>query len=330
MATLGNTVPTLLDISKQFGENGQPLPIAELLHKVNPAFDDIPFEEANGTTGHKISARSGLPAVAWRKLNGGVPATKSNFADVTESMGLLSALGKVDKKLVDLSNNPARFRLNQNVGHIEAMAQEFNSALFYGDTDIDPEKFLGLSPRFDDLSGPNNASQIIDAAGNDTDLFSIWLVGWGDGGAKGIYPKGTQAGIVHKDMGEELVSDGAGGEFPAYRDWFELNAGIAVEDWRNVVRIANIDKSALTVTGSSGVNLVDIMVSAIEQTEQREGLNYVFYMPRLARTRLRQQIANKSNVWLSMGEVAGKSVVMFDGIPVRRQDALLLNESRIV
>lgn len=330
MTTVGNTVPTLLDLSKQFGENGQPLPIAELLHKMNPALDDIPFEEANGVTGHKISARSGLPAVAWRKLNGGVPATKSNFADVTESMGILSALGKVDKKLVELSNNPARFRLNQNIGHIESMAQEFSSTLFYGDTDIDPEKFLGLSPRFDDLSGPTNASQIIDAAGNDTDLCSIWLVGWGDGGAKGIYPKGTKAGLVHNDMGEELVSDGNGGEFPALRDWFEWNAGIAVEDWRNIVRIANIDKSATIATGASGPVLIDLLVAAIEQTEKRAGLNYAFYMPRFILTRLRQQISNRSNVWLSMGEVAGKKVMEFDGIPCRRTDALLLNESRIV
>jgi hypothetical protein len=330
MSTVGNTLPTLLDVSKQFGTDGSPLPIAELLHKTNPMLDDIPFEEANSATGHKISARSGLPAVAWRKLNGGVPATKSNFADVNESMGLLSALGKADKKLVELSNNPARFRLNQNIGHIEAMGQEFASTLFYGDTDIDPEKFLGLAPRFDDITGPLNASQIIDAAGNDTDLFSIWLVGWGENSVMGIYPKGTQAGIVHNDMGVELVSDGAGGEFPAYRDWFELNAGVAVYDWRNIVRIANIDSSALLASAASGANLINLMTMALEQLNNPEGLRPVFYMPRRARAILRQQITNKANVWLSMGEVAGKKVVEFDGIPVRRTDALLSTESRIV
>lgn len=330
MATIANTMPTLLDVSKQFGPDGQPLPLAELLHKVNPAVDDIPWEEANSATGHKISARSGLPAVAWRKLNGGVPATKSDFADVTESMGMLSALGKVDKTLVDLSGNPAAFRLNQNKGHIEAMGQEFTSTLFYGDTDLGPEKFLGLAPRFDDLSGPNNAEQIIDAGGTGTDNASIWLVGWGPASVMGIYPKGTQAGLIHKDYGEELVSDGNGGEYPAYRDWFEWHAGIAVYDWRNIVRVANVDLSDLTKNAATGADLIDLMVQAVEQINNIDGLRPVFYMPRKVRSFLRRQITNKDNVWLSMGEVAGRKVVEFDGIPCRRIDALLSNEARIV
>lgn len=329
MATVGNTMPTLLDVSKQFGTDGQPLPIAELLHQTNPMFDDIPWIEANGTTGHKISARSGLPAVAWRKLNGGVPATKSDFADVTESMGLLSALGKVDKKLVELSNNPARFRLNQNIGHIEAMGQEFAQTLFYGDTDTSPEEFLGLSPRFDTISGATNGSQIISGAGAGSDNCSIWLVCWGPGGVQGIYPKGTSAGLQHKDYGEEVVSDGNGGEFPAFRDWFEFNGGIAVEDWRNVVRIANVDVSDLTKTGATGADLIDLMIQATEQVNRIEGLRPVFYMPRIVRSFLRRQIVNKDNILIGMGEIAGKKVVEFDGIPCRRVDALLSTETAI-
>jgi hypothetical protein len=329
MATVvGNTLPTLLDVSKQFGQDGQPLPLAELLHKTNPILDDIPWMEANGTTGHRTSARAGLPAVAWRKLNGGVAATKSDYADVTESMGMLSALGKADKTLVDLSGNPAKFRLNQNVGHIEAMGQAFASTMFYGDTDTSPEQFLGLSPRFDDLSGPANAAQIISAAGSSNNA-SIWLVGWGAGGVQGIFPKGSKAGLDHQDYGVELVSDGNGGEFPAYRDWFEWKGGICVEDWRNVVRIANVDVTALKSDAASGAKLIDLMVTAIEQMNRMDGLNPVFYMPRVVRAYLRQQITNKSNVFLSMGEVAGKSVVTFDGIPCRRVDALSLNESTI-
>lgn len=327
MATIGNTFPTLLDVSKQFTADGTALPIAELLHKTNPAFDDIPFEEANGGSYHKISARSGLPAVAWRKLNGGVAATKSDFADVTESMGMLSALGKVDKTLVDMSGNPAAFRLNQNKGHIESMGQTFASTLFYGDSTTTPESFLGLAPRFSSLAA-TNGSQILDAAGA-ANRASIWLVGWGEGSVTGIYPKGSQAGIQHKDYGEELVSDGNGGEFPAYRDWFQLDSGIAVYDWRNVVRIANVDTSTLTKNASAGADLIDLMVQAIEQINNVDGLRPVFYMPRAIRSFLRRQIANKSNVWLSMGEVAGQKVVEFDGIPCRRVDALTSSETAV-
>lgn len=330
MAILGNTMPTLLDLSTQFGDNGQPLPIAELLHKTNPALNDIPFEPANSATGHKISARTGLPNAAWRKINGGVQPTKSNYGSVTESIGLLSSLGQIDEKLVDLSQNKAKFRLNENKGHVEAMGQQFFETLIYGDTDVNPERFLGIAPRFDDLSGPLNASQIIDAGGNDTDLTSIYLIGWGEASVMGIYPPGTQAGLKHIDMGVELVDDGDGGKFRAVRDWFELDAGIAVYDWRNIVRIANIDVSALTSDAATGAKLIDLMVTALEQLNTREGLNPVFYVPRVVRTYLRLQITNRANVWLSMKEVAGESVVAFDGAPVRRMDAISLAEARIV
>ena len=87
--------------------------------------------------------------------------------------------------------------------------------------------------------------------------------------------------------------------------------------------------TALKSDAASGAKLIDLMVTAIEQMNRMDGLNPVFYMPRVVRAYLRQQITNKSNVFLSMGEVAGKSVVTFDGIPCRRVDALSLNESTI-
>jgi hypothetical protein len=330
MATLANGQPTLLDASTQFTSDGKPLPIAELLHKTNPALNDIPWEMANSSSGHIISARQQLPPTALRRINGGVPPTKSQYGTIVESMGLFSALGQVDSKLVELAGDKARFRMNENEGHMESMGQRFFQSLFYGDTDVTQEEFLGLSPRFDSLNAANNTSmQILDAGGNDTDLTSIWLVGWGSRSVMGIYPKGSQAGIVHKDMGEELVSDGAGGQYPALRDWFELDAGLAVYDYRNIVRIANIDLSALTADASAGAKLIDLMTLAVEGLNGRAGLNPVFYVPRKVRAYLRLQIKNKSNVWLSLREVAGEQVESFDGIPVRRVDSLALNEARI-
>lgn len=330
MSTLGNTFPTLLDVSKNFSADGKPLPIAELLAEQNPILDDIPWQESNQTNGHLMSARTGLPTVTYRKLNAGVPATKSRYATVTESCGMMSALGKIDRKLVQLAANPAEFRVRENRGHFTAMNQKFASTLFYGDTDIDPEQFLGFAPRYSDITGPENAENIIDAAGNDTDLASIWLIGWGDEGAFGIYPKGTKAGLIHEDRGEELVSDGNGGEYIAVRDWFEWDHGIAVKDWRNTVRIANVDLSALTKDASAGADLIDLMVQATELIHAPEAVRLAWYMPRKVRSFLRRQITNKDNVWLSTGEVAGRKVTMFDGTPCRRVDALLGNESRVV
>ncbi len=149
---------------------------------------------------------------------------------------------------------------------------------------------------------------------------------------QGIYPKGSQAGIVHKDYGDELCAAPSGtGELPMYRDWFEWNHGIAVEDWRNVVRICNIDASDLTKNAATGADLIDLMVQASELIDGAgDDSRLVWYVPGKVRQFLRRQLLNKSNVWVTQGEVAGKRVTMFDNKPLRKVDRLLQTEARIV
>ena len=56
-----------------------------------------------------------------------------------------------------------------------------------------------------------------------------------------------------------------------------------------------------------------------------------FYCSRKIRSFLRRQITNKvAASTLTMEDVSGKKVVAFDGIPVRRTDALLHTEARVV
>jgi hypothetical protein len=334
MATLGANYPTLLEISQEFGVNGEPLAVAEMLTQHNEALDDIPWIEANSTGGHRLAINTGLPEAVYRKLNAGILPSKGTTADVTEAMGSLTSLGKVDKLLADLSGNEAIYRLRKNKRHIEAMNQKFMQTLFYGDTATSPEQFLGLAPRYYDIGAgsPDNSRQIIDAGGTGTDNMSIWLVKWGPGGVQGIFPKGSEAGLVHRDYGEELclAPDGSG-ELPMYRDWFEWNGGIALEDWRNIVRIANIDSSDLTKNAATGADLIDLMVQAEELIDGAgDDSRLVWYVPGRVRTFLRRQMLNKSNVYVTPGEIAGRRVTMFDGNPLRKVDRLLTTESRIV
>lgn len=334
MATLGANYPTLLEVSKEFGVNGEPLAVAELLAQHNEALDDIPWIEANSTGGHRLSINTGLPEAVFRKLNQGILPSKGTSTDVTEAMGSITSLGKVDKLLADLSGNVSVYRLRKNNRHLEAMNQKFMEALFYGDTTTAPEQFLGLSPRYNDIGAgsPELSRQIIDAGGTGTDNMSIWLVKWGPGGVQGIYPKGSSAGLVHKDYGEELclAPDGTG-ELPMYRDWFEWNGGIAVEDWRNIVRIANIDSSELTKNAATGADLIDLMVQASELVDGAgDDSRLVWYVPGRVRSFLRRQMLNKSNVYVTAGEIAGRRVTLFDGAPLRKVDRLLKTEARII
>ena len=53
------------------------------------------------------------------------------------------------------------------------------------------------------------------------------------------------------------------------------------------------------------------------------------YCNQAIRSWMRRQIKNSKNVNISMQEVAGKKVVSFDEIPVRRVDSILTTESQV-
>ena len=328
MATLAAINPTLSDVAKRMDPDGKVDSIVELLSETNEILEDMTFIEGNLPTGHKTTIRSGLPSATWRKLNYGVQPSKSSTVQVTDSCGMLEAYAEVDKALVDLNGNTAEFRLTEDRAFLEAMNQEMADNVFLGDTDVDPEKFMGLGPRFDDTTAQNGGNILLgDGAGSDN--TSIWLVVWGPNTAHGIYPKGSMAGFQHEDKGQETLEDAAGGRYEGYRTHYKWDMGLTVRDWRYVVRIANIDVSNLTKDAASGSDLVDLMIQAIELIPNIGMGRPVFYCNRGTRSFLRRQIKNDSNINLELDEIAGKQVVTFDGIPVRRCDAILDTESTI-
>jgi hypothetical protein len=287
------------------------------------------FLEGNLPTGHKTTVRSGLPSSTWRKLNYGVQPSKSTTVQITDTAGMLEAYAEVDKALADLNGNTASFRLSEDRAFLESMNQTMASTLFYGDTGTDPEKFMGLGPRYNSLSA-ESGDNIIVGGGSGSDNTSIWLVCWGPNTCHGIYPKGSQAGLKHQDLGEVTLEDAASGKYQGYRTHYKWDIGMSLRDWRYVVRIPNIDVSDLTKDASgSSAALVDLMVQAVEKLPNVNLGRAVFYGNRTISSILRRQITNTSNVRLSMDEVAGKRVMSFDGIPFRRNDAILNTEATI-
>jgi hypothetical protein len=329
MATLAATHPTLLDLTKRLDPNGKIDMIGEILNQTNEIYDDMVWVEGNLPTGHRTTVRSGLPAPTWRKLYGGVQPAKSRTLQITDSCGMLEAYAEVDKALADLNGNSAAFRLSEDRAFIEGMNQEFTQTLFYGNEGTAPEEFTGLSPRFNSLSA-ENGQQIISASGSGADNNSIWLVVWGPNTVHGIYPKGSKVGLQHEDKGQVTIENlnGDGGRMEAYRSHYRWDCGLTVRDWRYVVRIANIDLSDLTKNAASGADLIDLMTQAVERLPDVKMGRPAFYVSRTVRSFLRRQIVAKvASASLTMDQVAGKHVVSFDGIPVRRCDQLAANEA---
>jgi len=329
MALLSTTSPTLADLAKRQDPDGKIAQIIEILNIQNEMLLDIPWMGANDGTGHRTTVRSGLPAGTWRKLNYGVQPEKSTTVQVRDGTGMLETYAEVDRALVDLADDKAGWMMSEHKAFLEGLSQTMATQLIYGDASINPEKITGLTPRFNSLTA-ENGDNIIDAGGTGSTNTSIWLVAWDDTTAHGIYPRGSVGGLKPGENKEDTLFDAAGGRYEGYRTHYKWDAGLVIRDWRFVVRIANIDVTLLKKDASSGADLVDLMVRALEILPNESTGMLRFYVPRVIRSYLRRQITNKANVWLSMGEVAGKKVLQFDDVPVRRMDAILSTEARVV
>jgi len=136
-------------------------------------------------------------------------------------------------------------------------------------------------------------------------------------------------GIKVTDKGQVTLQDAANGNYEGYRTHFQWKIGLTVRDWRYVVRIGDIDVSNLEYSGSGDSDdLVTLMVRATEKLPTLKG-RMVFYVNETIRTYLRTQILAKSNVNLTYDTVAGKRVLAFDNIPVRRCDKIGIADAQI-
>lgn len=340
MATQGATNITLLDVAKRMDPDGRTPLIAEMMQKVDPILEDIPWIEGNTQTGHMGTIRTGLPSVAWRLLNYGTVASKSRTKQVTDVCGILESYSEIDKILYELNGAGDGFRMTEDQAHIEAMAQELTTTLFYGNTGVDPEKFLGLTPRYSDAAAENGA-QIIDAGGAQSDNASIWGIAWGPRTIHGIFPKGTKAGLDMQNLGEQTKYDSSTGRLmQVMRSRFQWNAGLHLKDWEGVVRIGSIDVSELGdagQTGFDGAELVHLMIQAHYKIPLRmrkqEGIGgrLVWYMPPVVHQALvKIAMFDTTQSTLTIRQLEnGEPMLRFFGNPVRECDSLIETEALV-
>lgn len=335
MSTLATTHPTLLDVATRSDPDGKIAQIAEILNQTNEILEDAVWVEGNLPTGHKTTVRTGIPTPTWRKLNYGVVPTKSHVAQITDTCGNLEAYAEVDKDLADLNGNTEAWRMSEDKSFIEGMNVEMAQTLFYGNDLVDEAEFTGFSARYNSLSA-QSADNIVQQSGIDgSDNASIYLVVWSPQTVHMIYPKGLPTGLQVTDKGQVTLESGiagpTGGRMEAYRTHYKWAAGLSVRDWRYVVRI-QYNQEDLTKDAATGPDLIDLLTDAVERLPNG-GVSMgraAFYMNRRTRTFLRKQITSAvKQSSLTMDTVAGKRVLAFDDIPVRRVDQLLNTETAI-
>jgi len=340
MAILSTGALTLADWAKRQDPNGTVAKVGELLSQKNEVLQDAVFMEGNLPTGHRSHIRTGLPTVYWRSINAGVPSSKSTTAQVDDSCGILEAYSRVDKDLALLNGNTAAFRLSEDTAFLESMNQTQAGTMFYGNPASDARQYLGLSARYGSLSA-GNAQNILDAGGTLTANTSIWLVVWGENGVFCPFPKGSEAGLLHKDDGELTVYDTNGNPYKALQSQYQWKNGLVVKDWRQAVRIANIDTAVFSgISGTQAVtavatNILHMMTRALDRVYDLTDGRAAFYMNRSTYSLLRRIAMEKSVAALALQTGldqfgTSRNWASFEGVPLRRVDQIINAEARVV
>lgn len=338
MATIGASYLQLIDmISADDEAMGK---VVEMLHRLSPLVQDAITTPCNDGTGHRHGIRTGLPSVAWGRIYKGIAQSKSTRAEVRDTTGFVEGLSTVDKRLLDISPNAAATRLSEATSFIEAMTQEGESAFFYANTNVEPEKPMGLVARYNALSGGQSSSQVINAAGAGSDNTSIWFVTHSEEATTLLVPQGLKAGIQREDMGMQRVLDASNNPYYVLEELFRWHFGVSVRDWRTNARVCNIDVSLMQ---AGSVDLYAYLRKAYHKLHQVRFAQdmkdpnaasigrTVMYCNADVYEALDATQTNTANTALRLVpmELEGREVMTYRGIPIRKTDALLNTETLV-
>jgi hypothetical protein len=322
---VGATLPTFLDVMKRMRpDGGIETLMVELMTQENGLLKDMVFKEGNLPTGHRITRRTSVPQPEFRILNSGVSRAKSRSDQVDESVGLMESLSVVDVRLARLNGNDGAWRASEDMAFRQGFNNLFETTMWYGNTEIDPEKWMGFGPRFD-LStaafGGQMVASGITASGDEQSR--LWFIDWGLDTVHGIYAKGGKGGFDVRVLPDDLVTDEDGKEFEAHRTKFEWECGLAVADPRHVSVVYNIDSSAIS---SESRLLVTAITKAAHQL-LRGGRSVAYANPFTATYLQLQAQYQALNGTITIADPTGNPVTMVMGMPLRISQGLIATEA---
>lgn len=347
MATITPGAFTYGEWGLRHDKDGKVSTLVNMLSQANGTIDDMLTVECQSGNAFEYTQVVKLPTPSRRVYNSGVARTQGGVAKLVATCSQYADWATIDKDLAELGGTLSELRTQEVQLHMQGLAQQLASDMFYANRATDPTQFTGFANIYNTVSSATSAiaKNVIDCGGTGSTNTSLWLINWGPKAIHMIFPKGTMAGMEHRDMGMLPIPDAVGNEFIAYRDWLSWKIGLAIHDWRQAVRACNIDVSLLN--GGSAANLITILAKMIHRLPVQPAavgpVNYsdsvpdkivpgrpVFYCDRTILEYLDIQAANKTNVLLNMKEWDGEMVNTYRGIPIRCVDALLDTESRVV
>lgn len=331
MAANSVLYPTFADMAKQVTPGWErAMPIINLLSKRHGLHANLPFAEANGAISHRASILTGLPTSSWRMFNYGTAPSNGTHANVTFPVATAETISEIDEQLIRIAPERESFVAQKMMEHVESLMQEWSSTAFYG-TAAAANEFVGLAALYSDPTATNGRN-VLDAGGTDnSDNASIYLLNAGPT-VKGIFPRGSSAGIERFGGGYDWAESfgGTGLRARVWREGIRIGGGIAVEDWRDVVRVGSIDVSAM-VAQVNDADLIYLTRRAKSRLESRPVYRRFFVMHPtvwefIGHQRDDRQVAGGG---VSTATIDGVEVDTLHGYPVVLDDNLLLTESPV-
>lgn len=331
MAAITETFLTIQHYATRKDPDGTIAFVGEILEEENGILRDAPMVEGNTDTGYQYTNRAALPVPVYKFVNKGYTATVSQTEQRVETCALLVARGVVD---IDhpAGANIQELRMDEMLAQMEGFAQEVAKGLIYNSVKNDPEKFHGIEPRMDDSTTTNGAKQILkaDSSASGADQTSVIFAGWHPRKLHLISPRGTKTGFYHDDLGKQLIADSDSDDFQAWVDEYRWKIGLAVRDYRNLIRIADIDTGNLTFDAATGPDLYNMFVQAHVKAKVRSAGRWRMYMNETILSYYQQQsLEGRTQEALGYAEFDGEMFNHFRGIPIRMEDAILNTESPV-
>jgi hypothetical protein len=348
---LSTSNPTIVDIAKERDASGKLLPYIYALSQSNALLRLLSFIETNQARSHQASVETSCPMPSTRILNQGVDAQYGTSAQIEETCAQLKDWVKIDEDVANYGGDPQSYRVRQAQGRLRAMGRKFAYLWFYGNRGANPSDINGLSMRFSAKSGAPNSQNVLSAGGTANTNTSVWLLGLNEYALTGIFPKGSIAGIHHRDWGLRPVnnainaSGNAVGNLAMYEDEFTMDFGLFLADWRHVVRIGDIDVPLLN--SQNGADIAFYMDEAQSRLPEdtnlppEEGVEttkptYYFFGPRTVQRNLRHQIKSVTvqGAGYAKEGMAGayhpRWEWEYNGVPYGIVDQILLTESNLL
>ena len=327
---------TLLERAKRSADGKKILPILDVMDQrgVPDFLRDVPYFPANQGLKHRIIRTTSRPASTRRSFYGGVSRTITTTQVEYENVVLFEQRSEIDEDALDTIENPKEARRQEDEGHIAGIMEDFVNAVFNdAGTSGGAEYINGFKARLATLSYPGHSTTAVPFVwdnGASATRTSLYIVQWGSQACHCLYPSGIGAargsmfGIEARNKGKEKITESSGSlaVYYGYVSQFKKWGGLAINDYRKISRVANINASA----GGDNDLDEDILIRALNHGHFDPRATRIYVNPYL-KSQIDIRAKDKGNVQWDIANVFGKPVPTFWNIPIRVIDETIITAS---